>query len=128
MTQVPDPMSSSKAMFSLPGELEPWLILAYVAAVLLGARLLERLARSHFARADRYAREGFVYDPVNDFGMVTLVASVPYWLVVHPSVPVKSVKELIALAKRRPGDSRRARGPRRSRSRRLPPRTHRPRR
>ena len=31
------------------------------------------------------------YDPVNDFGLVTLVATVPYWLVVHPSVPVKSV-------------------------------------
>ena len=44
------------------------------------------------------------YDPVNDFAMVTMVASVPYWLVVHPSVPVKSVKDLIALAKRRPGE------------------------
>jgi tripartite-type tricarboxylate transporter receptor subunit TctC len=44
------------------------------------------------------------YDPINDFGLVTLVATVPYWLVVHPSVPAKSVKELIALAKRRPGE------------------------
>ena len=44
------------------------------------------------------------YDPMNDFAMVTMVASVPYWLVVHPSVPVKSVKDLIALAKRRPGE------------------------
>jgi tripartite-type tricarboxylate transporter receptor subunit TctC len=44
------------------------------------------------------------YDPINDFAPVTLVASVPYQVVVHPSVPVKSVKELIALAKRRPGD------------------------
>ncbi len=44
------------------------------------------------------------YDAINDFGLVTLVATVPYWLVVHPSVPAKSVKELIALAKRRPGE------------------------
>jgi tripartite-type tricarboxylate transporter receptor subunit TctC len=44
------------------------------------------------------------YDPINDFSPVTLVASVPYQVVVHPSVPVTTVKELIALAKRRPGD------------------------
>jgi tripartite-type tricarboxylate transporter receptor subunit TctC len=44
------------------------------------------------------------YDPVDDFSFVTLVASVPYWIVIHPSVPVKNVRELIALAKRRPGD------------------------
>jgi tripartite-type tricarboxylate transporter receptor subunit TctC len=44
------------------------------------------------------------YDPVNDFATVTMVATVPYWLVVHPSVPARSVKELIALAKRRPGE------------------------
>lgn len=44
------------------------------------------------------------YDPVNDFAEVSFVASVPYMVVVHPSVPVKSVKDLIALAKRRPGE------------------------
>ena len=44
------------------------------------------------------------YDPIGDFAPVTLVASVPYQIVVHPSVPAKSVKELIALAKRRPGE------------------------
>jgi tripartite-type tricarboxylate transporter receptor subunit TctC len=44
------------------------------------------------------------YDPINDFSPVTLVASVPFQVVVHPSVPVTTVKELIALAKRRPGD------------------------
>lgn len=44
------------------------------------------------------------YDPVHDFAEVTLVASIPYLVVVHPSVPAKSVKELIALAKRRPGE------------------------
>lgn len=44
------------------------------------------------------------YDPLNDFAPVTLVASVPHLVVVHPSVPANSVRELIALAKRRPGD------------------------
>jgi tripartite-type tricarboxylate transporter receptor subunit TctC len=44
------------------------------------------------------------YNPIDDFLPVTLVASVPYQVVVHPSVPVTTVKELIALAKRRPGD------------------------
>jgi len=43
------------------------------------------------------------YDPVKDFAPVALVASNPYILVVHPSLPAKSVKELIALAKARPG-------------------------
>jgi tripartite-type tricarboxylate transporter receptor subunit TctC len=44
------------------------------------------------------------YDPVNDFACVSTVASIPHIVVVHPSVPVTSVKELIALAKRRPGE------------------------
>lgn len=43
------------------------------------------------------------YDPVRDFAPVSLVALAPNVLVVHPSLPVKSVKELIALAKARPG-------------------------
>jgi tripartite-type tricarboxylate transporter receptor subunit TctC len=44
------------------------------------------------------------YDPVKDFAPVTLVTSVPNVLVVHPSVPAKSVRELIALAKTRKGE------------------------
>jgi tripartite-type tricarboxylate transporter receptor subunit TctC len=44
------------------------------------------------------------YDPVNDFAFVSTVASVPYIVVVHPSVPAKSVKDLIALARRHPGE------------------------
>src|SRR4029077_16036310 len=43
------------------------------------------------------------YDPVGDFSPVKLTTSSPSVLVVHPSVPVKSVKELIALAKAKPG-------------------------
>ncbi len=44
------------------------------------------------------------YDPLKDFEPVSLVAAQPNLLVVHPSVPVNSVKELIALAKSRPGE------------------------
>lgn len=43
------------------------------------------------------------YDPQRDFAAISLVAIGPNLLVVHPSVPVKSVKELIALARARPG-------------------------
>ena len=43
------------------------------------------------------------YDPVRDFSPITKVGNAPNILVVHPSVPVKSVKELIALAKAKPG-------------------------
>ena len=42
------------------------------------------------------------YDPVRDFEPITLLATGPYILVVHPSLPVKSVKDLIALARARP--------------------------
>jgi tripartite-type tricarboxylate transporter receptor subunit TctC len=44
------------------------------------------------------------FDPVKDFEPVALVAMVTIILVVHPSVPVKSVRELIALAKAKPGE------------------------
>jgi tripartite-type tricarboxylate transporter receptor subunit TctC len=43
------------------------------------------------------------YHPVRDFAPVTLVATGPQVMVVHPSLPVSSVKELVALAKARPG-------------------------
>jgi tripartite-type tricarboxylate transporter receptor subunit TctC len=43
------------------------------------------------------------YDPVRDFAPVALLATSDFILVVNPSVPAKSVKELIALAKARPG-------------------------
>jgi tripartite-type tricarboxylate transporter receptor subunit TctC len=44
------------------------------------------------------------FDSVNDFAFVTLLAESQNLLVVHPSLPVRSVKELIALSKKRPGD------------------------
>jgi tripartite-type tricarboxylate transporter receptor subunit TctC len=43
------------------------------------------------------------YDPVRDLTPITWVTSSPSVLVVHPSLPVKSVKDLIALAKAKPG-------------------------
>jgi len=43
------------------------------------------------------------WDPVGDLAPITLAMSSPNVLVVHPSLPVKSVKDLIALAKARPG-------------------------
>ncbi len=53
------------------------------------------------ANVSLYKRLGF--DPVRDFTPVVLVATQPNILVVHPSLPVASVKELVALAKARPG-------------------------
>ena len=44
------------------------------------------------------------YDPIRDFAAVAYVGYVPNVLAVHPSVPAKSMKELIALAKSKPGE------------------------
>ena len=44
------------------------------------------------------------YDPARDFTPVTLLQTITTTMVVTPSLPVKSVKELVALAKRRPGE------------------------
>ena len=44
------------------------------------------------------------YDPLKDFAPITMVDRTPVILVVHPSLPVKNVKQLIALAKARPGE------------------------
>jgi len=43
------------------------------------------------------------FDPVRDFAPVTQLATGPYFLVVHPSVPAKTVSELVAIAKAKPG-------------------------
>jgi len=57
---------------------------------------------SHSFNTSLYTKLG--YDAVKDFAPITLVAMVPHLLVVHPSLPVKNVKELIALARQRPGE------------------------
>jgi tripartite-type tricarboxylate transporter receptor subunit TctC len=44
------------------------------------------------------------YDSLKDFTPITLIAATPLMLLVHPSLPAKSVKELVALAKKRPGE------------------------
>ncbi len=77
-----------------------------------------RIAAEHVARspADGYTLmvvtsqfaissalyEKLAYDPLKDFSAVALMASSPFILVVHPSLPARSVSELIALAKLRP--------------------------
>jgi tripartite-type tricarboxylate transporter receptor subunit TctC len=57
---------------------------------------------THAINASLYRR--LPYDPVRDFTPVTLIAASPLVFVVHPSLPARSVKELIALATRRPGE------------------------
>jgi tripartite-type tricarboxylate transporter receptor subunit TctC len=47
-------------------------------------------------------RKKLPYDPVRDFAPITLVATQNLMLLVHPSVPAKSVRELVALAKKQP--------------------------
>lgn len=44
------------------------------------------------------------YDPIKDFSAISLVDRAPNVLVVHPSLPVKSVRDVIALAKAKPGE------------------------
>lgn len=48
-------------------------------------------------------RDGIPYDPVRDFAPITLAVGSPNILVLHPSVPARSVRELIALARAKPG-------------------------
>lgn len=49
-------------------------------------------------------RRNLPYDPVRDLAPITLVGVVPQVLVVHPSLPVRNVRELVALAKAKPGE------------------------
>jgi len=50
-----------------------------------------------------FLRDEVRYDPVNDFSPISSVARTPGMIVVHPSLPVRSVKELIVFARARPG-------------------------
>jgi tripartite-type tricarboxylate transporter receptor subunit TctC len=58
-------------------------------------------ASSHATFSSLYSKVPF--DAVRDFAPITLAATVPYVMVVHPTLPVKSVKELIDYAKKSPG-------------------------
>lgn len=51
-----------------------------------------------------FLRNKVAWDPLKDFSPVTLAVQLPNILVAHPTLPVKSVKELITLAKAKPGE------------------------
>jgi len=57
---------------------------------------------SHAVNVSLYSRPG--YDPIKDFAPLSYVASAEMVLVAHPSLPVRNVQELLAIAKRRPGE------------------------
>jgi tripartite-type tricarboxylate transporter receptor subunit TctC len=59
------------------------------------------ISNTHFVSAALYKK--LAYDALNDYAPVTQVTSAPNVIVVHPSLPVKTVRELIALAKAKPG-------------------------
>lgn len=63
------------------------IVLGYIANVAIGPSLYDKLP----------------FDPVKDYEPVTLLATSPNVLVAHPGVPVKSLKDVIALAKSKPG-------------------------
>jgi tripartite-type tricarboxylate transporter receptor subunit TctC len=73
----------------------------YVLAANPDGHTLMMVSTGHAGNATLYSK--LPYDTVKDFSGVTRVASVPNLLVVPPSLGVKSVKELIALAKTKPG-------------------------
>ena len=53
--------------------------------------------------ANAALRQKMAYDPLNDFAYIGMMARGPLLAVVHPSLPVKNIRELIALAKSKPG-------------------------
>lgn len=67
-----------------------------------GYALLLGTVTTHAVAASLYRK--LPYDPLRDFSPITGIAYIPQLLSVHPSLPIRSVKELAALAKARPGD------------------------
>ena len=65
-----------------------------------GYTLIMATVSTHAVAASLYRKLPF--DPLKDFAPISNLASVPNYLVVHPSLPARSVKELISLAKARP--------------------------
>ncbi len=83
------------------------------AASAIGATLVARaqpdgytllLAPTPALTVNQWLYKKLTYNPEKDFSPIIAVASTPNVLVVHPSVPVKNLAELIALAKAKPGD------------------------
>jgi tripartite-type tricarboxylate transporter receptor subunit TctC len=73
-----------------------------------GYTLLLSSIATHAIAPNLYAKPG--YDPVKDFAPITLLAVAPTVVCVNPSVPAKSLKDLIALAKAKPGELKFASG------------------
>lgn len=67
-----------------------------------GHTIMVHTVTGHLINSAFYAK--LPYDTERDFSPVTMIASVPHTIVAHPSLPVKNLKELIALAKARPGE------------------------
>ncbi len=82
------------------------------ASSLVGTQYVAKVAPDGYtilAIANTFAMVPFIvsnpgYDPLKDFSHITLTCLVPQVLVVNPALPVRTVKELIALAKSRPGE------------------------
>lgn len=81
------------------------------ASAMIGSELLARSAPDGYTimtaniahGANPFLQKKLPYDTVKDFAPVTLMALLPNLLVIHPSVPTRSVKEFIALARSKPG-------------------------
>jgi tripartite-type tricarboxylate transporter receptor subunit TctC len=66
-----------------------------------GYTLVMGTTGAHAINASLYAKPS--YDPLKDFVAITPAALLPNMIVAHPSVPAKNIKELIALARAKPG-------------------------
>jgi len=82
------------------------------AAGVIGAELAARAAPDGYTlwigqasnlAINQHLMKKLPYDPLKDFTPITMVATSPNLLVVHPSLPVRSIKDLITLAKSKPG-------------------------
>jgi len=74
----------------------------YVARSAPDGYTLLLIASTHAINPSFYKK--LPYDPIKDFAPVSLVGETPNILVVHPSLPVRTAADLIALAKKRPGE------------------------
>jgi len=75
---------------------------AYVAKAAPDGYVLLMAPSAHTVNDALYAN--LPYDPIKDFTPVATIASAPLLLCVHPSLPVRNVKELVALARSKPGE------------------------